>query len=94
MKLVPLSDRVILKQFEAEEKTASGIILSNKAQEKPQEAVVIAVGPGKEVDGRLTTMNVKEGDRVIFSKYAGTIAKVGEEEFIVIGQDDILAKVE
>jgi len=94
MKLIPLGDRVILKQMEAEETTASGIVLPGQAKEKPQQAVVIAVGPGKEVDGKLTAMNVKEGDMVIFSKYAGNEIKAGEEEYIVISQDNILAIVE
>ena len=94
MKLVPLGDRVVLKQVEAEETTASGIVLPGQAQEKPQEAVVIAVGPGKEVDGKLTTMNVKVDDKVIYSKYAGNQVKLGDEEFVIVSQDDILAIVE
>ena len=72
MKLVPLSDRVVLKQCEAEETTKSGIILTSSAQEKPQEAEVIAVGPGGMVDGKEVTMQVKTGQKVIYSKYAGT----------------------
>ena len=71
MKLVPLGDRVVLKQFEAEETTASGIILASKSQEKPQQAEVVAVGPGGMVDGKEVTMHVKVGDKVIYSKYAG-----------------------
>lgn len=94
MKLVPLGDRVILKQFEAEETTASGIVLPGQSKEKPQQATVIAVGPGKEVDGKLQPMAVKEGDVVIYSKYSGSEVKFGDEEFIVIGQDNILAIVE
>ncbi|MBR6350351.1 MAG: co-chaperone GroES [Lachnospiraceae bacterium] len=94
MKLVPLGDRVVLKQVEAEETTASGIVLPGQAQEKPQEAVVIAVGPGKEVDGKLTAMNVKVDDKVIYSKYAGNQVKLGDEEFVIVSQDDILAIVE
>ena len=82
MKLVPLSDRVVLKQKEAEEKTASGIILSGQAKEKPQQAEVIAVGPGGIVDGEKVEMNVKVGQMVIYSKYAGTDVKLGDEEFI------------
>ena len=94
MKLVPLGDRVVLKQFEAEETTKSGIILTSKTQEKPLEAEVIAVGPGGLVDGKEVTMQVKVGDKVIYSKYAGNEVKLGEEEFIVVKQNDILAVVE
>ena len=94
MKLVPLGDRVVLKQLEAEETTASGIVLPGQAQEKPQEAVVVAVGPGKEVDGKLTAMSVKVDDKVIYSKYAGNQVKLGDEEFVIVSQEDILAIVE
>ena len=94
MKLVPLGDRVVLKQFEAEETTASGIILASKAQEQPQQAEVIAVGPGGMVDGKEVTMHVKAGDRVIYSKYAGNEVKMGDEEYIIVRQNDILAIVE
>ncbi|MDO4804192.1 MAG: co-chaperone GroES [Lachnospiraceae bacterium] len=94
MKLVPLSDRVVLKQKEAEEKTASGIILSGQAKEKPQQAEVIAVGPGGIVDGEKVEMNVKVGQSVIYSKYAGTDVKLGEEEYTIVRQSDILAVVE
>ncbi|HIV25507.1 MAG TPA: co-chaperone GroES [Candidatus Scatomonas pullistercoris] len=90
MKLVPLGDRVVLKQLEAEEKTKSGIILTSQAQEKPQEAEVIAVGPGTEE----VKMEVKAGDKVIYSKYAGTEVKLDGEEYIVVKQGDILAIVE
>ena len=94
MKLVPLSDRVVLKQLEAEEKTKSGIILTGSAQEKPQEAEVIAVGPGGMVDGKEVKMQVKEGQKVIYSKYAGTEVKIEDEEYIIVKQADILAIVE
>ena len=94
MKLVPLSDRVVLKQIEAEETTASGIILTSQAKEKPQQAEVIAVGPGGIVDGEKVEMNVEVGQKVIYSKYAGTEVKLGEEEYIVVRQNDILAVVE
>ena len=94
MKLVPLSDRVVLKQKEAEEKTASGIILSGQAKEKPQQAEVIAVGPGGIVDGEKVEMNVRVGQSVIYSKYAGTDVKLGEEEYTIVRQSDILAVVE
>lgn len=94
MKLVPLSDRVVLKQLEAEETTASGIILTSQTKEKPQQAEVIAVGPGGIVDGEKVEMNVEVGQKVIYSKYAGTEVKLGEEEYIVVRQNDILAVVE
>ena len=94
MKLVPLSDRVVLKEMEAEEKTASGIILAGQAKEKPQQAEVIAVGPGGVVDGKEVVMNVKVGQKVIFSKYAGTEVKLGDDQYIVVRQSDILAVVE
>ena len=87
MKLVPLSDRVVLKQCEAEETTKSGIILTSSAQEKPQEAIVVAVGP--EVKAKLA-----EGDKVIYSKYAGTDVKMEDEEYIIVRQSDILAVIE
>ena len=91
MKLVPLGDRVVLKQFEAEETTKSGIILASKSQEKPQEAEVVAVGPGGMVDGKEVTMQVKVGDKVIYSKYAGNTVKVDEEEYIIVKEEDVLA---
>ena len=94
MKLVPLGDRVVLKQCEAEETTKSGIIMAGSAQEKPQEAKVVAVGPGGMVDGKEVTMQVKEGDKVIYSKYAGNEVKVDGEEYIIVKQNDILAIVE
>ena len=94
MKLVPLGDRVVLKQKVAEETTKSGIILSGSAKEKPQQAEVISVGPGGMVDGKEVAMYVKAGQQVIYSKYAGTEVKLGEEEFIVVRQSDILAVVE
>ena len=94
MKLVPLGDRVVLKQVEAEETTKSGLILTTSAQEKPQEAGVIAVGPGGMVDGKEVTMQVKPGDKVIYSKYAGNEVKLEGEEYIIVRQNDILAIVE
>ena len=94
MKLSPLTDRVVLKQLEAEETTKSGIILTASAQEKPQEAEVIAVGPGGFIDGKEVKMEVAVGQRVIFSKYAGTEVKHDGEEFIILKQSDILAVVE
>lgn len=94
MKLVPLGDKVVLKQLLAEETTKSGIVLPGQAKEKPQQAEVIAVGPGGVVDGKEITMQVKVGDKVIYSKYAGTEVKLGEEEYIVVKQNDIVAIVE
>ncbi len=94
MKLVPLGDRVVLKQLVAEETTKSGIVLPGQNKEKPQQAEVIAVGPGGMVDGKEVTMHVKEGDKVIYSKYAGNEVKLGDEEFIIVKQSDILAIVE
>ena len=94
MKLVPLTDRVVLKQLEAEETTKSGIILTSAAQEKPQEAEVVAVGPGGMVDGKEVVMQVKEGQKVIYSKYAGTEVKLEGQEYIIVRQNDILAVVE
>ena len=93
MKLVPLGDRVVLKQSEKEETTKSGIILTAKAQEKPVTAEVVAVGPGGVVDGKEVEMQVEVGDKVIYSKYAGTEVKLDDEEFIVVRQNDIVAKV-
>ena len=94
MKLVPLGDKVVLKQLLAEETTKSGIVLPGQAKEKPQQAEVVAVGPGGMVDGKEVTMQVKVGDQVIYSKYAGTEVKLGEEEFIIVKQNDIVAIVE
>ena len=94
MKLVPLGDKVVLKQLEAEETTKSGIVLPGQAKEKPQQAEVIAVGPGGIVDGKEVTMQVKVGDKVIYSKYAGTEVKLEEDEYIVVKQNDIVAIVE
>lgn len=93
MKLAPLGDRVVLKQLEAEETTKSGIVLPGNAQEKPQQAEIIAVGPGGIVDGKEVEMQVVVGDKVIYSKYAGTEVKLDGEEFIVVRQNDIVAKV-
>ncbi|WP_368218684.1 co-chaperone GroES [Blautia obeum] len=94
MKLVPLGDRVVLKQLEAEETTKSGIVLPGQAQEKPQQAEVIAVGPGGVVDGKEVKMEVATGNKVIYSKYAGTEVKFDGEEYIIVKQSDILAIVE
>ena len=107
MKLVPLADRVVLKQLEAEQTTKSGIVLPGQEKEKPQQAEVIAVGPGGVVDGKEIKMEVKVGDKVIYSKYAGTEVKLEiyskyagtevkleEEKFIIVKQSDILAVIE
>lgn len=94
MKLKPIADRVVLKHLDAEEKTKGGIILSAGAKEKPQEAEVLAVGPGSIVDGTLIPMEVKVGNKVIYSKYAGTEVKIDGQEYIIVRKDDILAIVE
>lgn len=94
MKLRPLGDKVVLKQLEAEETTKSGIVLPGQAQEKPQQAEVVAVGPGGSIDGKDVVMQVKAGDVVIYSRYAGTEVKLDGEEFIVVKQSDIVAVVE
>ena len=94
MKLVPLGDRVVIKQLVAEETTKSGIVLPGASQEKPQQAEVIAVGPGGMVDGKEVTMQVKVGDIVIFSKYSGTEVKIDGEELIIVKQGYILAVCE
>ena len=91
MKLVPLGDRVVLKQSVAEETTKSGIVLPGQAQEKPQQAEVIAVGPGGVVEGKEVKMEVAVGNKVIYSKYAGTNVEIDDEEYIIVKQDDILA---
>ena len=94
MKLKPLADRVILKQFKAEEKTKSGLILAASAQEKPEMFEVVEVGPGGMVDGNEVKMTVSAGDRVIVGKYSGTTVKVDGEEYSIVRQGDMLAVVE
>ena len=94
MTLKPLSARVVIKMVEAEETTASGIILAGSAKEKPQVAEVLAVGPGGMVDGKEVVMQVKPGDKVITSKYSGTEVKIDGEELIIVRQGDILAVVD
>ena len=93
MKLVPLRDRVVLKQVEAEETTASGIVLPGQAQEKPQQAEVIAVGSGGIVNGKEVKMEVEVGNTVIYSKYAGTEVKMDGTDYIIVKQEDILAVI-
>ncbi|MCY0902207.1 MAG: co-chaperone GroES [Firmicutes bacterium] len=90
----PLGDRVVLRAVEREEKTSSGILLPDTAKEKPQEAEVVAVGPGRYEDGKLVAVDVKVGDRVIFSKYAGTEVKYDSVEYLICRESDILAVVE
>jgi chaperonin GroES len=94
MNLRPLGDRVVIKKIEAEETTKSGIVLPGTAKEKPQMAEVVAVGPGKVEEGKEIKMELKVGDKVIFSKYAGSEIKLDGEEYTVLRQDDILAVVE
>ena len=94
MKLVPLADRVVLKQLVAEETTKSGIVLPGQNKEKPQQAEVIAVGPGGVVDGKEIKMEVQKGQKVITGKYTGTEVKIDGEEYTIVRQSDVLAVVE
>ncbi|MCL6432409.1 MAG: co-chaperone GroES [Armatimonadota bacterium] len=95
MNLKPLGDRVVVKPLEEEERTKGGIVLPDVAKEKPQHGEVLAVGPGALTeDGRRLPMDVKVGDRVLFAKYAGTEVKIGDEEYLILRQSDILAIVE
>lgn len=94
MNIKPLADRVVLKSVEAEATTTSGIILAGNAKEKPQMSEVVAVGPGKLVDGTVKAVEVKAGDKVLVSKYAGTEVKIDEVEYTIVSEDDILAIVE
>ena len=92
MKIKPLSDRVVIKAEAAEEKTASGIILPDTAKEKPQEGEVVAVGPGKISDsGNTIKMTVKVGDKVLYGKYSGTEVTVGNQEYLIMKENDIFA---
>ncbi|APC38863.1 co-chaperone GroES [Clostridium estertheticum] len=94
MNIRPLSDRVLIKRLEAEETTKSGIVLSGASKEKPQEAEVIAVGPGKTEDGKLIKMEVKTGDKVLFSKYSGNEIKYDGIDYIILKQEELLAIIE
>ena len=94
MKIKPLFDRVVVKFEEAEQTTASGIVLTSASQEKPQFATIVAVGPGGMVDGKEVEMFVNIGDKVITGKYAGTEVKLDGEEYTIVRQGDILAVVE
>lgn len=94
MNIKPLGDRVVIQKLEAETTTKSGILLTGTAKEQPQEAKVVAVGPGSMVEGKRVPMDVEVGNKVLYSKYAGTDVKVDGEEYIILKQDDILAIVE
>jgi chaperonin GroES len=94
MNIKPLADRIVIKMVEAEETTKSGIILAGTAKEKPQIAEVLAVGPGGVVDGKEITMELKVGDKVLISKYAGTEIKLDGQEYTILRQSDVLAIVE
>ena len=94
MKLRPLLDKVVIKKVEAQETTATGILLPDSAKEKPEVSVIVAVGPGGIVDGKEVVMTLKEGDKVITGKYTGTQVKLEGTEYTVISQSDILAVVE
>ncbi len=94
MKLVPVADRVVLKPVELEETTRFGIILSTASKEKPAYCEVVAVGPGGVVDGKEVVMTVKPGDKVVTGKYTGTEVKLGDDEYTIVKQSDILAIVE
>lgn len=94
MKLKPLGDRVVLRQLAAEETTKSGIVLPGQNKEKPQQAEVVAVGPGAVVDGKLEPMEVKVGDKVIYSRFVGNEIKLDDDEVMVVSQKDILAIIE
>ncbi|MDO4534919.1 MAG: co-chaperone GroES [Clostridium perfringens] len=94
MNIKPLGDRVVIKKLEAEETTKSGIVLTGAAKERPQEAQVVAVGPGAISDGKRIDMEVKVGDKVLYSKYSGTEVKVEGNEYTILRQDDILAVVD
>ena len=95
MKIRPLNDRILVKRLEEEEKTAGGIIIPDSAKEKPAEGEIVAVGPGKLNDaGERVAMDVKEGDRVLFSKYGGTDVKLDGEDYLIMREDDILGVIE
>ena len=94
MNIKPLGDRVVIQKLEAETTTKSGILLTGTAKEQPQEAKVVAIGPGAIVEGKRVPMDVEVGNKVLYSKYAGTDVKVDCEEYIILKQDDILAIVE
>jgi len=93
-KIKPLGDRLLVKQVEAEEKTKGGIIIPDSAKEKPKEGIVKAVGPGKSLEsGKIQPLNVKVGDRILFTSYGGTEVKIGGEEYLIMKEDDVLGIV-
>lgn len=94
MSLKPLGDKVVIKVKDEEVTTSTGIVLPGSAQEKPQQGTIVAVGSGEIVDGKKVALDVKEGDEVIYSKYAGSEVKVGDEEFLILKQSDILAIIQ
>lgn len=95
MNIHPLDDRIVVEPMEAEEKTAGGILIPDTAKEKPQKGKVVAVGPGKLLDdGKRATPSVKKGDVVLYAKYGGSDVKVGEKEYLIMRESDVLAKVE
>jgi len=94
VRMRPLHDRVIVKRIEEEEKTKGGIIIPDTAKEKPQEGRVVAVGPGRQEDGKLIKPEVKEGDRILFGKYSGTEIKLDGEEHVIMREEDILGVIE
>ena len=94
MKLVPLDDKVVLKKLQAEETTKSGIVLPGQDKEKPGQGEVVAAGPGGVVDGKEVKMQVKVGDKVVYSKYSGNEIEIDEEKYLIVKQSDILAIIE
>jgi chaperonin GroES len=94
VKFRPLHDRVIVKRIQEEEKSAGGIIIPDTAKEKPQEGKVVAVGPGKQEDGKVIPLGVKAGDKILFGKYSGTEIKLDGEEHLIMREDDILGVIE
>jgi chaperonin GroES len=94
MNLKPLGDRVIVKASEGEERTASGLLIPDTAKEKPQEGEVLAVGPGRYEDGKYVPLEVKVGDKIIYSKYGGTEVKITGEDYLILSERDVLAIVE
>lgn len=93
-KIRPLHDRVIIRRLDEEEKTKGGLIIPDTAKEKPQEGTVIAVGPGKQEDGKVIAMDVKAGDKILFGKYSGTEIKLDDEEHLILREDNILGVIE
>ncbi|MDI3480378.1 MAG: chaperonin GroES [Tepidanaerobacteraceae bacterium] len=94
MNIKPLGDRIVIKVLEKEEKTKGGIVLPDTAKEKPQKGEVLAVGSGEIIDGQKVPLEVKVGDKIIFSKYAGTEVKIDDEEYLILRQSDVLAIIQ